>query len=239
MIDDQTLSVTVEDPLALSNNAIVLRLGSGLVIDSNGALAVQGPSLHTTAPLNYNTGNSTISLGYQNPQLKVSGGSLALTSPVFVYQTPFNTPMRLRNGTYSEYANAHIKMVRLGTNVLFNIDVVGDTNATGTQTWKLQFDGTLGSCLTGRMQVMGGNGEELNVTPTFILPSSTIASSGHGQGFLPIVCSENGVFKQSTYCSYALTYESGNFYITLKSTTSNCKPIFQLSFMYDSNIGRV
>lgn len=238
VIDDQNLSVTVEDPLALGDNAIILRLGRGLALDNNGALTAQGASFFTAAPLSYNTGNSTISLNYNSPQLRVSGGALALTSPVFVYQTPFNTPMRLRNGTYSEYANAHIKMVRLGTNVLFNIDVVGDTNATGTQTWELQFDGTLGSCLTGQMQVMGGNGEELDVTPTFILPSSAIAGSGHGQGFLPIVCSENGVFKQSTYCSYALTYRSGNFYITLKSTTSNCKPIFQLSFMYDSNIGR-
>lgn len=238
VIDDQTLSVTVEDPLALSNNAIILRLGSGLVIDSNGALAVQGPSLHTTAPLNYNTGNSTISLGYQNPQLKVSGGSLALTSPVFGYQTPLNTPMRLKNGTYNEYANAHIKMVRLGTHVLFNIHLVGETSATGTQTWTLQFDGTLGNCLTGRMQVISGNGEELvNVMPTFILPSSTIAGTEYGRGFIPIVCSENGEFKQSTYCSYAVTYSSGNFYITLKSTTSGCKPIFQMSFMYESDIG--
>ena len=238
VIDDQTLSVTVEDPLALSNNAIVLRLGSGLVIDSNGALAVQGPSLHTTAPLNYNTGNSTISMSYQNPQLKVSGGSLALTSPVFGYQTPLNTPMRLKNGTYNEYANAHIKMIRLGTHVLFNIHLVGETSATGTQTWTLQFDGTLGSCLTGRMQVISGNGEELvNVMPTFILPSSTIAGTEYGRGFMPIVCSENGEFKQSTYCSYAVTYSSGNFYITLKSTTSGCKPIFQMSFMYESDIG--
>lgn len=239
VIDDQNLSVTVEDPLALGGSAIILRLGRGLALDNNGALTAQGASFFTAAPLSYNTGNSTISLNYHSPQLRVSGGALDITSPVLVYQTPFNTPMRLRNGTYSEYANAHIKMVRLGTNVLFNIDVVGDTNSTGTQTWELQFDGTLGSCLTGRMQVMGGNGEELDVTPTFILPSSTIAGSAHGQGFLPIVCSENGVFKQSTYCSYALTYRSGNFYITLKSTTSNCKPIFQLSFMYDSNIGRV
>nr|5N83_A Chain A, Fiber [Murine adenovirus 2]5N83_B Chain B, Fiber [Murine adenovirus 2]5N83_C Chain C, Fiber [Murine adenovirus 2]5N8D_A Chain A, Fiber [Murine adenovirus 2]5N8D_B Chain B, Fiber [Murine adenovirus 2]5N8D_C Chain C, Fiber [Murine adenovirus 2]5N8D_D Chain D, Fiber [Murine adenovirus 2]5N8D_E Chain E, Fiber [Murine adenovirus 2]5N8D_F Chain F, Fiber [Murine adenovirus 2]5NBH_A Chain A, Fiber [Murine adenovirus 2]5NBH_B Chain B, Fiber [Murine adenovirus 2]5NBH_C Chain C, Fiber [ len=202
-----------------------------------GALTAQGASFFTAAPLSYNTGNSTISLDYRSPQLRVSGGALALTSPVFVYQTPFNTPMRLRNGTYNEYADAHIQMVRFGTTVLFNIDVTGETNATGTQTWELQFDGTLGSCLTGRMQVMGGTGEELDVTPTFILPTSD--KSVYKQGFMPIVCSENGEFKQSTYCSYALTYRLGNFYITLKSTTSGCKPIFQMSFMYESQIGIV
>ncbi|ADR77852.1 fiber [Murine adenovirus 2] len=237
VIDDQNLSVTVEDPLALGDNGIILRLGRGLALDNNGALTAQGASFFTAAPLSYNTGNSTISLDYRSPQLRVSGGALALTSPVFVYQTPFNTPMRLRNGTYNEYADAHIQMVRFGTTVLFNIDVTGETNATGTQTWELQFDGTLGSCLTGRMQVMGGTGEELDVTPTFILPTSD--KSVYKQGFMPIVCSENGEFKQSTYCSYALTYRLGNFYITLKSTTSGCKPIFQMSFMYESQIGIV
>lgn len=294
VIDEATLSVTVEEPLMIGTNAIELMLAPSMTKSASGALALKSSdtleaaentaaevkcvqplqrtatgvslnfdtntleldttnklkvkavpvNLNAVGPLTFTANTGELKLGF-NPyqfQAEYAGSSLAILCPTYVYQTPPTQPMRLRNSTYSEYGSAEIWIVRQGMMVTFNMNIIGETTSTGTQTWTIQFDGLLGSCLTGTMKVLSGQDkEDVYNYPTWILPLESIYNTQRAQGFVPIVCSENGVYKQSTYCSwrlYTVANTSGynNFCIELKSTTSGCKPIFSVSFTYEGGI---
>lgn len=293
VIDDTTLSVTVEEPLSLGTNGIELMLGPALKkldtggldikpsnsilvdpatgaevrcvnplytattglnlrinsatleVDSNNQLNVKAVpvTLNAVGPMQYtaNTGQLKLSFNPYQFLTEYSGSTLSLMCPTYIYQTPPNQPMRLRNGTYSEYGNAEIRLIRQGMLVTFNINMIGETLSTGTQTWTIKFDGYLGMCLSGDMKVYTGQGNvDPNQYPSWILPLEALYNTQKAQGFMPIVCSENGAFKQSTYCAwrlYKLTENNyDNFCIELKSTTSSCKPIFQMSFTYEAGV---
>lgn len=240
--ENAAAEVQCVQPLERSSSGVMLNYDSTTLAVENNKLKVKATpvALNATTPIQFNTTTNNLNLYYNTNQLNTKYGPLSLACPVKVYQTLASTPMRLRNGTYSEYAMADIKMTRLGSNVLFDIMLVGETTSTGTQSWSIQFDSSLGSCLTGAMYVMDGQGNiDQNEMPTWILPNEDLNNSTQRlKGFVPIVCSENGTYKQSTYCSWWV-YKTNNMYIELKSTTSNCKPIFTMSFMYESNIGIV
>lgn len=294
VIDDTTLSVTVEEPLSLGTNGIELMLGPALKkldtggldikpsnsilvdpttgaevrcvnplytattglnlrinsatleVDSNNQLNVKAVpvTLNAVGPMQYTASTGQLKLSFNPYQFltEYSGATLSLMCPTYIYQTPPTQPMRLQNSTYNEYANAEIWIVRQGMMVTFNMNIIGETTSTGTQTWLIQFDGLLGSCLTGTMKVYTGQDKEDPYQyPSWILPLEAIYNTQRAQGFVPIVCSENGTFKQSTYCSwrlYAVDNGSGytNFCIELKSTTSQCKPIFSMSFTYEAGV---
>lgn len=239
--ENAAAEVQCVQPLERSSSGVMLNYDSNTLMIENNKLKVKTAAT-VEEPIYLNNGNVALRFNpYQfYPGL---GSALSLMCPTYIYQTPPTSPMRLRNGTYNEYGNAEIWIVRQGMMVTFNMNMIGETISTGTQTWTLQFDGMLGSCLTGTMNVYTGHDVvDPYQFPTWIIPLEAIYSTQRAQGCCPIACSENGTFKQSTYCMWRLyrlfdnTAGYYNFYIELKSTTSSCKPIFQMSFCYEAGI---
>lgn len=239
--ENAAAEVQCVQPLERSSSGVMLNYDSNTLMIENNKLKVKTAAT-VEEPIYLNNGNVALRFNpYQfYPGL---GSALSLMCPTYIYQTPPTSPMRLKNGTYSEYGNAEIWIVRQGMMVTFNMNMIGETLSTGTQTWTLQFDGMLGSCLTGTMNVYTGHDVvDPYQFPTWIIPLEAIYNTQRAQGCCPIACSENGTFKQSTYCTWRLyrlfdnTAGYYNFYIELKSTTSSCKPIFQMSFCYEAGV---
>lgn len=240
--ENAAAEVQCVQPLERSSSGVMLNYDTTTLAVENNKLKVKATpvALNAAAPIQFNTTTNNLNLNYNSSMFNTTYGPLSLFNPVFVYQTLANSPMRLQNASYNEYALCDIRMIRLGYNVFVDMYINGATTSTGTQTWRIQFDGDLGSCLTGSMVVYDGQGNRMDgVMPTFIICTTQLGTSDQRmRGFEPIVCSENGAFKQSTYCSWWV-YKSTNMYIELKSTTSNCKPIFKISFMYEAEYGIV
>lgn len=249
VIDDQNLTVTVEEPLIIGANAIELSLAPSLTKTPYGALSLTtsntlavpenaAAEVRCVEPLEGSS--SGLMLNYDSTTLAVENNKLKVKAAPVVYQTLANSPIQLQSTPGGEQALCDIKMIRLGPNVLVDMYINGSETSTGTQTWTIQFDGESGTCLTGTMVVCDGQGNKMdNVLPSFVLCATQLGTDNQRmRGFEPIVCSEAGVFKESTYCSWWV-YKSTNMYIELKSTTTNCKPIFKISFMYEAEHGMV
>lgn len=240
--ENAAAEVQCVQPLERSSSGVMLNYDSTTLAVENNKLKVKATpvALNATTPIQFNTTTNNLNLNYNTSMFNTTYGPLSLFNPVFVYQTLANSPMRIQNASYNEYALCDIRMIRLGYNVFVDMYINGTTTSTGTQTWTIQFDGSFGSCLTGSMVVYDGQGNRMDgVMPTFIVCTTQLGTSDQRmRGFEPIVCSENGTFKQSTYCSWWV-YKTTNMYIQLKSTTSNCKPIFKISFMYEAEYGIV
>lgn len=238
--ENAAAEVQCVQPLERSSSGVMLNYDTTTLMVENNKLKVKTAAT-VEAPIYLNNNNIALRINPYQFYLTV-GPSLALMFPTYIYQTPPTTPMKLKNGTYNEYGDAEIWIKRCGMMVTFYMNMNCQVSASGTQTWTIQFDGMLGLCLTGDMKCYTGHDEvDPYQYPSWIIPLDAIYGTQRAYGACPVVCSEMGTYKGTTYCQwrlYKVASGSGydNFCIEIKSTTSGYKPIFQMNFSYEAGI---